>query len=201
MEIECNNTLPFLDVLIIRRESSLITTVFKNPLTWDDIFTFSPITHNMQSKELFRVYTALTNCQERRGFVTKVQNVKHDLWLNGYPKHFVDTTINKSGKKNYPITQSKAVCTVVIPYVKGILEKFKCIGNKYNIKTLSKIKHTVRNIFVQTKPDIKSQQQIKNCIYGILCECGRRYIGELSRPLEVRLKEHKHNLKQGLPEK
>jgi hypothetical protein len=31
MEIECNNTLPFLDVLITRREKSLITTVYKKP--------------------------------------------------------------------------------------------------------------------------------------------------------------------------
>jgi hypothetical protein len=31
MEIECNNTLPFLDVLITRRESSLIATIYKKP--------------------------------------------------------------------------------------------------------------------------------------------------------------------------
>jgi hypothetical protein len=48
---------------------------------------------------------ALADCQEQRDFVTEVQKVKHDLWLNGYPKHFVDTTINKSGKENYPIPQ------------------------------------------------------------------------------------------------
>jgi hypothetical protein len=81
---------------------------------------------------------ALTNCQEQRDFVTEVQNVKHDLWKNGYPKYFVDTTINKFGKKNYPSTQSKEACTVVIPYVKGISDKFKRIGNKYNIKTIFK---------------------------------------------------------------
>jgi hypothetical protein len=35
----------------------------------------------------------------------------------------------------------------------------------------------------------------------IPCECGRSYIGETSRPLGIRIKEHKHNLKQGLLEK
>jgi hypothetical protein len=33
METECNNTLPFLDVLITRRESSLITTDYKKTYT------------------------------------------------------------------------------------------------------------------------------------------------------------------------
>jgi predicted GIY-YIG superfamily endonuclease len=39
------------------------------------------------------------------------------------------------------------------------------------------------------------------CIYSIPCECGRSYIGETSRPLAVRLREHRHNLQQGLLEK
>jgi hypothetical protein len=114
--------------------------------------------------------TALTNGQAERDFVTEVQTVKHDLWKNGYPKHFVDTTINKFGKKSYPSTQSKAACTVVIAYVKGISDKFKRIGNKYNIKTVFKTKHTLRDIFVRTKLHTKSQQQIKHCIYSIPCE-------------------------------
>jgi hypothetical protein len=37
--------------------------------------------------------------------------------------------------------------------------------------------------------------------YSIPCECGRSYIGETSRPLAVRLREHRHNLHQGLLEK
>jgi hypothetical protein len=120
---------------------------------------------------------------------------------NGYPKHFVDITINKFGKKNYPSTQSNEVCTVVIPYVKGISVKFNHIGNKYNIKTIFKTKHTLRNIFIRTKPDTKSQLRIRHCFYSIPCECGRSYIGEMSRPLGIHIKEHKHNLKQGLLEK
>jgi predicted GIY-YIG superfamily endonuclease len=39
------------------------------------------------------------------------------------------------------------------------------------------------------------------CVYSIPCECGRSYIGETGRPLAVRLREHRHNLKQGLLDK
>jgi predicted GIY-YIG superfamily endonuclease len=39
------------------------------------------------------------------------------------------------------------------------------------------------------------------CVYSIPCECNRTYIGETGEPLAVRLREHRHNLQQGLPEK
>jgi predicted GIY-YIG superfamily endonuclease len=42
---------------------------------------------------------------------------------------------------------------------------------------------------------------MRHCIYSIPCECGRSYIGETNRWLGIRIKEHKHNLKQGLLEK
>jgi hypothetical protein len=37
-------------------------------------------------------------------------------------------------------------------------------------------------------------------VYSIPCDCGRCYIGETNRLLEVCIKEHKYNLTQGLLE-
>jgi predicted GIY-YIG superfamily endonuclease len=48
---------------------------------------------------------------------------------------------------------------------------------------------------------VRDAQQMKQCVYSITCDCGRCYIGETDRPLEVRIKEHKYNLTQGLLEK
>jgi predicted GIY-YIG superfamily endonuclease len=39
------------------------------------------------------------------------------------------------------------------------------------------------------------------CIYSIPCKCGRSYIGKTGRSLSVRLREHRHNLQQGLLKK
>jgi hypothetical protein len=47
----------------------------------------------------------------------------------------------------------------------------------------------------------RDAQQTKQCVYSIPCDCGRCYIRETSRPLEVRIKEHKNNRTQGLHEK
>lgn len=51
-----------------------------------------------------------------------------------------------------------------------------------------------------TRPD-RDVQQTRQCMYGIPCDCGKCYIHETGRPLEVRIKEHKHNVKEGQLEK
>jgi hypothetical protein len=35
-------------------------------------------------------------------------------------------------------------------------------------------------------------------VYNITCDCGSRYIGKTSTPLEVGIKEYQYNLSQGL---
>jgi predicted GIY-YIG superfamily endonuclease len=53
---------------------------------------------------------------------------------------------------------------------------------------------------MKTKPQ-RDPQRTAKCVYSIPCECGRSYIGETGRLLAVRLREHRHNLQQGLLEK
>jgi predicted GIY-YIG superfamily endonuclease len=53
---------------------------------------------------------------------------------------------------------------------------------------------------MKTRPETDPLQTAQY-IYSIPCECGRSYIGETGRPLAVRLREHGHNLQQGLLEK
>jgi hypothetical protein len=86
-----------------------------------------------------------------------------------------------------------------IPIVKVISEKFRCVGCRYNIRTVFKTKHTLRIPFIKTGPE-RDLQQTARCICIIPCECGRSYIGKTGRPLAVRL--HKHSsLKEGLNRK
>jgi hypothetical protein len=58
----------------------------------------------------------------------------------------------------------------------------------------------LRGTLMKTRP-ITEGKQMKQCVYSIPRECGRCYIGEISRPLEVCIKEHKYSLTQSLLEK
>jgi hypothetical protein len=89
---------------------------------------------------------------------------------------------------------------VYIPYVKDVSEKFKCIGNRYNSRKIFKTKHTLMSSLMKTRPE-RDPLQTAQCIYSHPYECGRSYIGETGRPLALRLREHRHNLQQGLLEK
>jgi hypothetical protein len=87
--------------------------------------------------------------------------------------------------------------TVIIPYVKDIYEKLRRIGNRFNVRTIIKC-----NIYILWDTDgnwtVRNNQQKEQCVYNIPCDCGRCYIGETKRNLEVRISEHKYTLTLGL---
>jgi hypothetical protein len=84
-----------------------------------------------------------------------------------------------------------------LSYVRDISEKLRPNGNRFNVRTIFKSKHTLHGILIKTGP-VTDAQQMKKCVYSIPCDCGRCYIGGTRIPLEVRIKEHKHDLMQGL---
>jgi hypothetical protein len=129
----------------------------------------------------------------------EMSNLRSDLQLNGYPQGFIDSVINSKDSSRLNEKQ-KPLGSVFILYVKSVSEKFKCIGNRYIIRTIFNTKHTLMSSHMKTRPE-RDPLQRAQCIYSIPCECGRRYIGETSRPLAVRLHEHRHNLQQSLLEK
>jgi hypothetical protein len=119
---------------------------------------------------------------------------------NEYPQEFVDSVI-KSSPRNRLSSDTIYQVTVIIPYDKGISERFRRIGNRFNLRTIFKTKHTLRGTLTKTGP-VRDAQQTKQCVYSIPCDCSRcySYIGETNKLLEVRIKEHRYNVTQGLLE-
>jgi predicted GIY-YIG superfamily endonuclease len=201
MEMESGGAIPFLDVLVIRKGTALTTQVYRKPTHTGRYLNFDS-NHPPHVKRGI-IYSLLdraaTICQDRQDRLVEVSNLKHDFQLNGYSQGFINSVIRSKGS-SLRKEEDKPLGIVYIPYVKGISEKFKRIGNQYNIRTVFRTKHTLRSSLVRTRPK-RDPQQTAHCVYSIPCECGRRYIGETGRPMTVRIREHMHNLKQGLIEK
>jgi hypothetical protein len=102
------------------------------------------VTQNLYSR-------ATTVCQERHDLARELSNLKADLQLNGFPQKLTDAVISSTGGNNRSRNEVKPIGSVVIPYVKGISEKFKRIGNHY-IRTIFKTKHTLRDTLMRTRP-------------------------------------------------
>jgi hypothetical protein len=93
------------------------------------------------------------------------------LATNAYPGKLVDSLFNREhrNRKKMGDTENKLGCEICIPYIRGLSEKFKRIGEKFNIKTVFKSKYTLGNFLRKTKPNIDTMDK-SQCVYRIPCE-------------------------------
>jgi hypothetical protein len=96
--------------------------------------------------------------------------------LNEYPQEFIDPVM-KPSRCNYSSSDTIYQDTVIIPYVKGICEKFRRAGNRFNVRTVFKTKHTLCGILMETRL-VRDAQWMKQCVFDIQCDCGKCYIGK-----------------------
>jgi hypothetical protein len=61
-------------------------------------------------------------------------------------------------RSNHPNKEEKPLGSVYIPYVKGVSEKLKYIGNPDNIRTILKNKHIFRSSRMKTRLERDAQQ-------------------------------------------
>ncbi|XP_045477888.1 uncharacterized protein LOC123683035 [Harmonia axyridis] len=205
MEIEENEQLPFLDVLVHKQEGIPRTTIYRKPTNTGQYLHFES-NHNLNTKlgvarclydRATQVCSSLNDKNEEFDKITDI------LEKNGYPKRILEiarTPRDNTEPRPETQTESTETITTVIPYVKGLSEKLRRIGNRYGVRTAFQTKNTVRANLTKVKPD-NENQRTKNCIYEIPCECGRSYIGETKRPLDTRVKEHQKLARLGETEK
>jgi hypothetical protein len=81
-------------------------------------------------------------------------NVKYDLMNNEYTQEFI-TSILKPSRSSHHSSEKTYQGTVIISHVKGVSEKFKCIGNRFNVRTIFKTKQTLHGTTNKTNKETK----------------------------------------------
>jgi hypothetical protein len=97
------------------------------------------------------IHQAQVIYQGQKDFNKEIKNKGHDLMLNEYRKTSVDSIIKPSRKKHIS-SDTIYQGIVIIPYVKGMSEKFRCTGNFFNVSTIFKTKHTLNGTFMKSGP-------------------------------------------------
>jgi hypothetical protein len=142
--------LPFLDVLVTKRSLNLSTEVYQKPAHTGQVLHFKS-GHPKHVKR--RVVHGLVNkakviCQELKDLKKGIETIKQDLTFNGYLQHFINSIII-SERNNCP-SDRVPYGSVVIPYVRGIYEKLRSIGNGINIRIIFKSTHTLIHTHTHT---------------------------------------------------
>ena len=89
---------------------------------------------------------------------------------------------------------------VMLPYVSGISEDIRRVCRKFGLGVVFKSGRSLRSILTRVKDTLPAEKQSK-VVYQIPCSCGKAYIGETTRRLEARMKEHQDACCRGMLEK
>ena len=90
--------------------------------------------------------------------------------------------------------QNLSTPQVSLPYIKGTTDKISKILNKHNINVAFTPANTIRQLFNSVNDPINPKHQ--KGVYVIPCSCGKEYIGETGRSLNIRIKEHTADLRR-----
>ncbi|KAJ8919390.1 hypothetical protein NQ315_016483 [Exocentrus adspersus] len=184
LELEENNKLPFLDVMISKNteiNSNFQTNVYRKKTNTNRYLNFNSNHHLSIKKGVIKsLYDRAKLVSSNVNFFNQEKDhIENILKENAYPINLVDRAFLQIENPSHNNQQRQNP------------KNLKKLGNNFNIRTAFKTNNTLRSILTHTKP-INKEQNEKNCIYQIPCQCGKHYIGETSRPLDVRIKEHKN---------
>jgi len=137
----------------------------------------------------------------------------------GYPVEFVQQQIRKvalkllSGKDNSErsLTEEGTLPVVVIDYYHGISNRLKVLGYDFDVKVVFRFPHKLGNLpkglldVAVSCPRAQSThtayvQCQKGVVYALPLSCGKLYVGQSGRCINMRVTEHIRGLSKGTSE-
>ena len=199
IEMEENNTLPFLDILISKVNNTFCTTIYRKKTftglyqRWD---SFCPLSTKLNLIDML-VHRAVKICSKSK-LNGEIENIKKILLNNGYPLDVIERNIKKKIEKLKCLpTFGPKKCPVYLklPYLGEFSEKTSKVVRSnvcqvYNSVQLRSVFST-RSSFPASHKDVLPILTKNNVIYQFKCKsCESTYIGRTSKRLENRITEH-----------
>ena len=112
------------------------------------------------------------------------------LLKNNYPRN-----LSKLQQQNHQRQVNEEVTKYIsVPYIKGCSERVQRILHPHQIRLANKPSTTIRSQVCHLK-DAKSASERNHAVYKIDClDCSSTYIGETSKIVGDRVKEHRRNI-------
>ncbi|UYV67559.1 hypothetical protein LAZ67_5001210 [Cordylochernes scorpioides] len=181
VEKENNNTLPFLDINIIRYQHELHTTVYYKPSfrpNYVPYSSFCPISHKINTVIALskRVHT---HCSLRKYKNLETQNIIANLKNCAYPMSFILRHFYVSSRETQPPIY-RSICNMPYSPLSSTIARFLL---KFGIKTYFNCAPTSGSLLRnQTMKHNEPPSSSRNVIYSIECSnCPKIYVGETGR--------------------
>ena len=95
-------------------------------------------------------------------------------------------------------TNDKPTSTAFIPYTQATYGRLSRMLAKHNIKSVALPLRKISSYL----PPVKDAVGLRTAgLYSIPCECGRVYIGQSGRSIQLRIKEHDRHIRLAQPDK
>ena len=198
IEKEKDNRLPFLDVLLVRTDTELLTTVYRKPTFAGQYIPFQSFCPLSQKINLISclVFRAFKICSKKL-FDEELDKIKSIFGALGYPTHVIRKAIsNTITKFEKPIKQGPNKCPVYLrlPYLGR-----EAIALESNVKNI--VNSTFRSVqlrisYFTRKPlngickDTTADHEKSNVIYKYRCHCDSVYVGRTSQRFHIRRDQH-----------
>ncbi|TWW61021.1 hypothetical protein D4764_05G0011110 [Takifugu flavidus] len=194
------NSLAFLDCAVkITEDRNLTIEVYRKPTHTDQYLQFD--SHHPLEHKLGVIRTLQHRAREipttSQGRKKEQDHIKTALKTCGYP----DWAFTKTSRKPDPSKgeeERNKRCSVSIPYLSGISEKFRRILQKHDIPVHFKPSNTLRWRLVHPKDKTPRPKQ-SNVVHAVQCQekCKELYIGETKQPLHRRMAQRRHTTSSG----
>ena len=197
IECEENNEIPFLDVKVHKNNCGFEFSVYRKPTSNSSYIHYYSGHDNKIKKSVFHsmYLRALRICSPSYfdAEIEKIQLIGQNL---KYPPSFLTSAYN-AAKKTFYRTGDKPIVdfknTLVVPYNPNLVIA-RSLLRTLNISLIFTYKDSIKNILIKNSP----LSSFSGCTYKIPCnDCNQFYIGQTSKALNVRIKQHQYDIRLG----
>jgi hypothetical protein len=190
MELEDNNSIPFLDVLMTRKQDGTLGHKVFRKKTHTDNYLHAESHHHPSQK-----MGVLNTMAIRAARISDKEHLKEEIdhltkvFKNiGYKDRDIKKAINKKDIRTHTQNDQTSHIKAFLPYIRGVTDKIAKVLRRKEIMIAFKPLITIRQRMKSVKDPIDHQQG--KGIYKVSCSCGKCYIGETGRSFQIRIKEH-----------
>jgi hypothetical protein len=198
MEIEEEGHLPFLDIDIYKKmDGSIEHKVYWKP-THTNLYLHQRYHHHPANKHSVLsslVHRAKALC-DQESLALELIFLTNVLKQNSYSHQQIQRAMKLSTRTNK--TEDKPTSTAYLPYIQTTYGRLSRMLAKYNIKSIPIPPRKISSYMPPTK-DVTELRTPG--IYKIPCECGKMYIGQSGRSIQLHIKEHERHMRLAQPDK